>query len=102
MTATPERNARELKVQLTMGFSLQSVLSWGAPEAGAAFNRARQLCARLGDDPHYFAALSGVAVYHLIRTMESSQRAPPSPPGAVFTKEGLAALPTRHSWAKEA
>ena len=27
---------------------------------------------------------------------------PPSPPGAVFTKVGLAALPVRHSWAKEA
>ena len=32
----------------------------------------------------------------------TSYRAPPSPPGAVFTKVGLAALPVRHSWAKEA
>ena len=38
---TPERDGRELGLQLTLGFSLQSVLSWAAPEAGAAFTRAR-------------------------------------------------------------
>ena len=38
---TPERNGRELGLQLALGFSLQSVLSWAAPEAGAAFTRAR-------------------------------------------------------------
>ncbi len=64
---TPERDGRELGLQLTLGFSLQSVLSWTAPEAGVAFNRARQLCQQMGDDPRFFAALSGVAAYHCIR-----------------------------------
>jgi hypothetical protein len=36
------------------------------------------------------------------RELKSDYRAPPSPPGAVFTKPGLAALPVRHSWVKEA
>ncbi len=64
---TPERDGRELGLQLTLGFSLQSVLSWAAPEAGAAFNRARQLCEQMGDDPRLIAALSGVAFYHSVR-----------------------------------
>ncbi|HEX4948498.1 MAG TPA: hypothetical protein VFZ34_17625, partial [Blastocatellia bacterium] len=64
---TPERDERELGLQLTLGFSLQSALSWAAPETGVAFNRARQLCQQMGDDPRFFAALSGVAAYHCIR-----------------------------------
>ncbi len=61
---TPERDGRELGLQLARGSSLQSVLSWAAPEAGAAFNRARQLCQQMGDDPRFFAALVGVWAYH--------------------------------------
>ncbi|NOT60971.1 MAG: AAA family ATPase, partial [Acidobacteria bacterium] len=64
---TPERDGRELGLQLTLGFSLQSVLSWAAPEAGAAFNRARQLCEQVGNDPRLFAALSGVWPYHALQ-----------------------------------
>ncbi|MBL8203248.1 MAG: protein kinase [Blastocatellia bacterium] len=64
---TPERDGRELDLQLTLGFSLQSVLSWAAPKAGVAFNRARQLCQQMGDDPRLVAALSGVTIYHLMR-----------------------------------
>ena len=64
---TPERNERELGLQLALGFSLQSVLSWAAPEAGAAFTRARKLCEEMGDDPRFFAALVGVWAYNLVR-----------------------------------
>ncbi len=72
---TPERDERELGLQLTLGFSLQSVLSWAAPEAGAAFNRTRQLCQQMGDDPLLFAALCGVAAYHIVRAeYETGQR----------------------------
>jgi serine/threonine protein kinase/tetratricopeptide (TPR) repeat protein len=61
-----DRDERELGLQLALGFSLQSVLSWAAPEAGAAFNRARQLCEQIGDDPRFFAALVGVWAYHFV------------------------------------
>ena len=64
---TPERNGRELRLQLALGFSLQSVLSWAAPEAGAAFTRARKLCEQMGDDPLVFAALVGAWAYHFVR-----------------------------------
>ena len=64
---TPGRNERELGLQLALGFSLQSVLSWAAPEAGAAFTRARKLCEQMGDDPRFFAALVGVWAYNLVR-----------------------------------
>jgi tetratricopeptide (TPR) repeat protein len=64
---TPERDGRELGLQLVLGFSLQSVLSWAAPEAGAAFNRARQLCQQVGDDPRLFGALVGVWAYHFVQ-----------------------------------
>ncbi len=64
---TPERNQRELGLQLTLGFSLQSALSWAAPEAGAALNRARQLCQQMSNDPRLVAPLNGVTFYHSIR-----------------------------------
>ncbi|NOT60110.1 MAG: AAA family ATPase [Acidobacteria bacterium] len=64
---TPERDGRELGLQLTRGFSLMSVVSWAAPEAGTAFQRARQLCQRLGDDPRFFAVLNGATSHHVVR-----------------------------------
>jgi tetratricopeptide (TPR) repeat protein len=67
LPGTTERNGRELGLQLALGYSLQSVLSWGAAEAGGAFTRARKLCEQLGDDPGFFAALVGVWAYHLVR-----------------------------------
>jgi len=64
---TPERDERELGLQLTLGFSVQSAQSWAAPEAGTAFNRARQLCRQMGNDPRLFAVLNGAASYHVVR-----------------------------------
>jgi predicted ATPase/tRNA A-37 threonylcarbamoyl transferase component Bud32 len=61
---TPQRDGRELALQLALGSSLQSGLSWAAPETGAAFHRARQLCQQMGDDSRLFAALIGVWAYH--------------------------------------
>ncbi|MBL8191509.1 MAG: protein kinase [Acidobacteria bacterium] len=72
---TPERDGGELGLQLTLGFSLQSVQSWTAPEAGAAFNRAKQLCEQAGSDPRLFAALSGVWPYHALQAeFDAAQR----------------------------
>jgi adenylate cyclase len=71
---TPERNGQELALQLALGFSLQSVQSWGASETGAAFTRARTLCEQMGDDPRVFAALVGVWAYHLVRAQYETAR----------------------------
>ncbi len=59
-----ERDAGELGLQLALGFSLQSARSWVAPATGAAFNRARTLCERVGSDPRFVAALIGAWAYH--------------------------------------
>ncbi len=64
---TPERDRQELGLQLLLGLSLQNVVSWAAPETGAAFNRSRQLCEQMGGDPRLFVALVGVVNYHLVR-----------------------------------
>ena len=64
---TPERDGRELDLQLKLGFSLMYVLSWAAPEAGKAIHRSRQLCQQLGDDSRLFAVLNGAASYHIIQ-----------------------------------
>src|SRR4029450_2780658 len=48
---TPPRAGQEVALQLTLGFSLMSVLGWAAPEVGTAFNRAQQLCQQMGEDP---------------------------------------------------
>jgi tetratricopeptide (TPR) repeat protein len=69
---TPPRAGQELALQLTLGFSLMSVLGWAAGEVGAAFNRAHQLCLQMGEDPRLVAALGGLAIYHQFRAEYSA------------------------------
>ena len=57
---TPERNRREIEIQLALGIPLIAVQGYASPETREAFSRARTLCQRLGDIPEYFQALFGL------------------------------------------
>jgi len=56
---TPERRRRELALQLALGPALFSHHGFSAPQARAAYERARTLAADLGDDRARFAAVWG-------------------------------------------
>jgi len=54
-----ERNRLELRLQILSGQANQLTVSIGAPAAIAAYSRARDLCAQLGDDQRLFYVLDG-------------------------------------------
>ncbi|HWI28460.1 MAG TPA: adenylate/guanylate cyclase domain-containing protein [Stellaceae bacterium] len=56
---TPERRRQELALQLAFGPAVFSLKGFSAPQARAAYERARTLAADLGDDRARFAAVWG-------------------------------------------
>jgi predicted ATPase len=57
---TPERERQELTLQLALGPTLMSLSGYHTPGARIAYQRARQLAERLGDDYARFAAVWGM------------------------------------------
>ncbi len=56
----------ELSLRLAIGFALNAVKGWAAPEVVSAFTRARELCRRLDDPAELFPAMLGIwAAYYL-------------------------------------
>ena len=64
---TPERDRRELALQLATGPALMSVKGWAAPEVERAYTRGRKLCEQLGELAQLFPFLYGLWVNHLER-----------------------------------
>jgi class 3 adenylate cyclase/tetratricopeptide (TPR) repeat protein len=64
---SPERDQRELMLQLPLSQALQVVRGFSAEEVNHAFTRARDLCGRLGDPPELFDVLYGIVSVHLLR-----------------------------------
>jgi predicted ATPase len=56
---SPERDRRELAFQIAIGTPLIAVHGYSASQTGAAYNRARVLCERLGEAEPLVATLSG-------------------------------------------
>jgi predicted ATPase len=57
----------ELPLQLTLGVSLMTTRGWSAPEVEVAFNRARELCSRMGEVPQLVPVLYGLWGFYLVR-----------------------------------
>ena len=69
---TPERQQRELTLQLTLAASLQVTKGPAAPEVGGAYTRARelcqqQLCQQQGETRQLFVALHGLWLFHHVQ-----------------------------------
>jgi predicted ATPase/class 3 adenylate cyclase len=64
---SPERDRRELAFQIAIGTPLIAVHGYSASQTGAAYNRARVLCERLGEAEPLVATLSGEFVYYFVR-----------------------------------
>ena len=63
---TPARAQQELDMQLALGAALLATKGGAAPEVGQSYDRARALCAQVGETPQLYRALRGLC--HFYRT----------------------------------
>ena len=61
----PDRDYKELDLQIALGAALIATKGWAAPEVGKAYARARELCTEEDQIPQLLAALSGLFQHHL-------------------------------------
>jgi predicted ATPase/predicted Ser/Thr protein kinase len=61
---TPERDQRELALQLALYIPEATLKGTGCSEASRAILRSRELCEKIGDSPQIFAALVQLAFYY--------------------------------------
>src|SRR5262249_59973409 len=65
---TPERDHKELALQLTLGPAYIASRGYAAPEVGPVYQRARALCERVGKPPQLFALMLGIWEWHGVRS----------------------------------
>ena len=61
-----DADEREIEFQLARGVALMAARGWGSTEVLAAFERAEELCGKIGDQARLFTALRGRAQYYMI------------------------------------
>ena len=49
-----------------MGTSLLAIKGFAAPEPGAAYQRALELCRRIGETPQLFPVLAGLRFFYML------------------------------------
>ncbi|MCI0389146.1 MAG: AAA family ATPase [Acidobacteria bacterium] len=64
---TEARDRRELALQMALCMALPATQGYGAAEVGKSYNRARELCERLGEGLQLFRVLRGLRNYYLFR-----------------------------------
>src|SRR5262249_4936599 len=67
LPTTPEHLQQELTLQITLGVPLMATKGFTAPEVGAVYSRARELCQQLGDTPELFPVLFGLWVFYTVQ-----------------------------------
>jgi tetratricopeptide (TPR) repeat protein len=66
LPALPERDQRELDLQIAYGVAMTATEGAHVREVGDAYRRARELCGGLGDDPRLFLVSYGLWNIHLL------------------------------------
>jgi class 3 adenylate cyclase/predicted ATPase len=61
----PDRDYKELDLQIALGAALIATKGWAAPEVGQTYARARALCTEEAQVPQLLAALSGLFQHHV-------------------------------------
>ena len=64
---TPERAQQELTLSVTLGQALSDTKGLAAPEVGAAYHRARELCQQVRDPSQLFPVLRGLVSFYTHR-----------------------------------
>ena len=70
MEYEPEGAARdeaEVEMLLALGSSIMATKSYAEPEIEATYDRARELCERMGNDSRVGLALAGLSIYYINR-----------------------------------
>ena len=67
MAETPERDRRELDLQIALGVPLVHAKGHSAPEVEVAYARALELCGQVGDASQRFQVLLGLRRFHFSR-----------------------------------
>ena len=70
---TPEHRQQELDLQITLGAALMAK-GFAAPDTGAAYQRARELCQQVGETPQLFPVLGGLARFYIVRGESQTAR----------------------------
>jgi class 3 adenylate cyclase/predicted ATPase len=65
---TPEHQRQELMLQVALGSPLMASRGYASQEVEDVYRRARELCKEVGDAPHLFRALWGLAAYYQARS----------------------------------
>ncbi|WP_163150833.1 BTAD domain-containing putative transcriptional regulator [Bradyrhizobium uaiense] len=63
----PERHHKEFRLQAELGVALCAALGWGAPSAGEAFDRARELCTAMDQTDWLPTIIMGQFAHRLYR-----------------------------------
>jgi predicted ATPase len=74
LPGTPACTQQELSLQMTLGPVLMAAKGYAAPEVGAVYDRARELCQQLGEIPQLFPVLFGLWVFHTVRAEHKTAR----------------------------
>jgi len=61
---TLEHRQQELDMQITLGQALVATKGIAAPDVGAAYQRARELCQQVGETPQLFPVLAGLVRFY--------------------------------------
>jgi tetratricopeptide (TPR) repeat protein len=61
---TLEHRQQELDMQITLGQALLATKGIAAPDVGAAYQRARELCQQVGETPQLFPVLGGLVRFY--------------------------------------
>jgi len=69
-----ERTRRELEMQIALGTPLMATRGFAVPEVGAAYDRALELCRKIGDTPELFPVLFGLSASYLARAEHNKAR----------------------------
>jgi class 3 adenylate cyclase/tetratricopeptide (TPR) repeat protein len=62
-----QRDTIELELRVARGLSLERTMGYGAPEIKETYERARELCQKLGETVDMVPVLLGLYVFHLVR-----------------------------------
>lgn len=62
-----ERDRLELALQVSLGLSLAAGKGYAAPEVEQTYNRAHELCSRLGETTEIFPVLRGLCTFYMVR-----------------------------------
>ncbi len=69
---TPGHVAQELGLRLALSAALTASRGYAAPEVGATYERARELCDQLGDSRQLFPVIWGLGAFHAVRAQLDS------------------------------